>query len=353
MAIILGVEALPGALYALTGASLFAQLAAQMHHTPWHGFSAYDLVFPLFLFVAGVSLGLRPLSLSGRPWDQRREHYARALRRLGLLLVLGVIYNHGWGTGMPAEPESVRYASVLGRIGIAGFAASLLAWHCRLSTQLWVALGVLVGYWGLQTLVPVPGFGAGVLSPDGSINAWVDQRWLPGATYQNRAYDPEGLLSQLPAVLNALAGVWAGRWLRYCQRMPRRLSVLVLAGVLALILGWLWHRVYPVNKELWTGSFVLVTVGWSALALALFHGLIEGLGWRRWALPFVVVGMNALPIYLASSLVDWRFTANSLVGGWSRVLPETGHELVVVCALLAVQWLILAFLYRRRVFIRI
>lgn len=210
---ILGGEKLFIALFALTGWSFWQLADAEMHHSEWHGFTFYDLIFPLFIFLSGVALGLSPKRLDKLAPAERNPIYRHAVKRLFLLLALGVLYNHGWGTGIPAHSDEVRYASVLGRIAFAWFFAALLVWHTSLRTQIATALAILFGYAAIQLWLPVPGGQAGVLTPSGSINAWVDTHFLPGITYQHRPYDPEGILSTLPAIVNALMGVFVGRFI--------------------------------------------------------------------------------------------------------------------------------------------
>jgi len=191
---ILGAEGIFAALFTLTGFAFFNSAAQQMLHTPWHGFTAYDLIFPLFIFLSGVSLGIAGKPLSSYPIEQRQLKLKHAVKRLFLLLGLGVIYNHGWGTGMPALIEEVRFASVLGRIGIAWFVAALLVWFVSIRSQYLIAVGLLLAYWFLLAVVEISGFGAGNYTSTGALNVWFDQTLLPGTTYRSLPLDPEGLL---------------------------------------------------------------------------------------------------------------------------------------------------------------
>ncbi|MGL5395916.1 MAG: transmembrane glucosamine N-acetyltransferase NagX [Shewanella sp.] len=352
---ILGGEALFGALLIFTGWAGWQWGDTQMHHSEWHGFRLYDLIFPLFIFLSGVALGLSPKRLDKLPMHERLPVYRHGVKRLFLLLLLGILYNHGWGTGAPADPDQIRYASVLGRIAFAWFFAALLVWHTSLRTQVLVALGILVGYGAMQLWLPFPGGQAGVLSPTVSINAYVDSLLLPGVSYQGRTPDPEGVLSTLPAVVNALAGVFVGHFI--VKSHPKgewaKVGLLGAVGGVCLALGWLLDAVIPVNKELWTSSFVLVTTGRSMLLLALFYAFVDVLKWQKLAFIFVVIGTNAIIIYLASSLVDWKYIALSVFGGVIAVLPEYAQPLGAVVSLLTVQWLVLYWMYRRNIFVRI
>lgn len=352
---ILGGEALFGSLLILTGWAGWQWGDEQMHHSQWHGFRFYDLIFPLFIFLSGVALGLSPKRLDKLPMKDRLPVYRHGIKRLFLLLLLGILYNHGWGTGAPADPEKIRYASVLGRIAFAWFFAALLVWHTSLRTQVIVALGILLGYGAVQLWLPFAGGQAGVLSPTQSINAYIDLILLPGVSYQGRTPDPEGLLSTIPAIVNALAGVFVGHFIvkSHPQGEWAKVGLLAAAGGACLALGWLLDGVIPVNKELWTSSFVLVTSGWSMILLAAFYALVDVLKWQKAAFCFVVIGTNAIIIYLASSLVDWKYIAQSVFGGLVMVLPESAQALAAVISLLAVQWLVLYWMYRRNIFVRI
>jgi predicted acyltransferase len=345
---IIGGEGLFAPLAALTGWQIWRYGEQQVQHTPWNGFTFYDLIFPLFIFLSGVTLGLSPKYLPDLPWTDRRKHYLRAVRRLVLLVLLGIVYNHAWGRGIPMHPGQIRFASVLGRIGVAWFVAAMLAWHIRSWKKITViAAGILLGYWAVVA-------GLGNQTPEGSIHAWIDQHFLPGIRYQNRPYDPEGLLSNATAVVNALLGYLAGRWLRRDDLNGWvKSGMLLLAGAALLGAGWLWNPLFPVNKEIWTSSFVLVTCGWGAMLLAVFYAIIDVGGLRRPAWPLAVIGANAIVVYLASSLIDWEHTASGLFGGLIGAAPGPWQDLLGVLALLLVQWVPLAWLYHRRIHIRV
>ncbi len=356
---ILGGEALFIGLFAWTGWQGWKLADAQMHHSVWHGFTFYDLIFPLFIFLSGVALGLSPKRLDKLPFKSRLPIYQHAVKRLVLLVFLGILYNHGWGAGVPFALDEIRYASVLGRIAFAWFFAAILVWHTCLRTQIIVAIAILVIYSFIQLFIPVPNGVAGDLSfhsaGAGSINAYIDGLLLPGITYQGRALDPEGILSTIPAVVNALLGVFTGHFIAksYSKGEWAKVGILLLAGLVSLGLGWLSNGVIPVNKELWTSSFVLVTTGWSLILLSLFYGLIDVLKWQRLAFVFSVIGCNAIIIYLSTSLVKWDYISQSLFGGLIRALPEPMQLLAGTVGLLAVQWLFLLWMYKRGIFVKV
>lgn len=343
-----GAQGIFAPLAALTGWEAFRTAEGQMEHVKWSGFAFYDLIFPLFVFLSGVTLGLSPKYLPDLAWAERRKYYLRAVRRLLLLILLGVLYNHGGGRGVPADLSKIRYASVLGRIGIAWFAAAMIVWHVKSwKTVAVVCASVLLGYWAVVA-------GLGDMTPTGCIHAWVDQHFLPGVRHANKPYDPEGLLSDATAVVNALLGYLAGRWLM-AERLNgwAKTGVLLAAGAVSLGVGWLWNLAFPVNKELWTSSFVLVTCGWGAMLLAVFYVVIDvaRLRWLGW--PLAVIGANSIIIYFAASIVKWDYTVSSLFGRLFQATAEPWRDLFNVLAYLLVQWIPLAWMYRRKIHVRI
>lgn len=348
---ILGGEGIVHALLALTGWAWVAAVSSQLKHVAWHGFQAYDLIFPLFLFLAGVST---PFSLRHRLGAADRKATVAKIVRRGLLLVLlGVIYNNGlqW-----KGVDQMRFCSVLGRIGLAGmFAQLIFVYNAHRLRRLWWWLGgLLVGYYVVMTTAAAPGFAAGDLSVEGNFASHVDRLLVPGKLHRT-IHDPEGLFSTIPAIATALLGIFAGLWLQKPNeevapwRKARRLA---LGGLLCLALGGLWDYAFPINKNLWTSSFVLWAGGWSFLLLAAFYALVDVLGWRRFGFAFAVIGMNSVLIYLAGKFISFGFTTNALFGGLAKALPA-GQELVLAVGFVAVEWLFLWFLQKHKVFLKV
>jgi len=299
----------------------FVWLSDQLHHTVWDGFTFYDMIFPLFLFIAGVSL---PFSMP-LPVTDKKRRYKTMLRRTLTLIVLGLVVNGilKWNGYL-----HIRFASVLGRIGIAWFLAALIYMNCSLRGQIIWFAGLLLGYWALMMWVPVPGYGAGVLTMQGSLESYIDRLLLPGRLHDT-VHDPEGILSTLPAIGTALLGIFTGRLLRLEHKdwpMIKKGAALFLAGLVLLGAGLLWGQVFPINKRLWSSSFVLYAGGWSLLLLSVFYLVIDVAGLKRWAFPFVVIGVNSIAIYLASEgLIDFAHTADYLFGGLIRLTPTAGQ----------------------------
>jgi predicted acyltransferase len=287
------------ALAALTGWSFFTWAGGQMEHVEWEGFRFYDMIFPLFLFIAGVSMPFSILKRKKRG-ESMKSIYFHMFKRLFLLILLGAIYN---GL-LRFDFENQRYASVLARIGIAWFFAAIIVLNTSVRGQIIWFAGILLSYWAIMKLIPVPGFGAGVLTPEGNLAAFIDQKLLPGKFCCYTFGDNEGILSNLPAISTALLGALTGHLLiSNDKRLSgfRKAMLILVAGIVSLALGKLWGLNFPIIKNIWTSSYVLYAGGWSLILLALFYLIIDVWGFRKWAFPFVVIGLNSITIYMLNS----------------------------------------------------
>jgi predicted acyltransferase len=260
--------------------------------------------------------------------------------------------------------DGLRIMGVLQRIGVVYLLAAPAFLFLGRSARGWLVVAILVVYWGLLTLIPVPGYGAGDLSPEGNLGAYLDRRIL-GDRLWRAMWDPEGLLSTLPAVATTLLGVFTGEWLR--ERLPPLVKVwgLLTAGVLGAGSGLAWGRFFPINKGLWTSSYVVFTGGAALLLLGIFYWVMDVMKWRAWARPLVVYGMNAIAVFVASGLVakqmgltrvgsseipvkTWIY--ENLFASWAGPLNGSlFFAISYVLLWLALMWV----LYRRRIFIKI
>lgn len=326
-------------------------LAEQMEHVPWEGFHFEDLIFPLFVFISGASLVFsvsRQVERVGRVATTRR-----ILVRTLILFVLGVLYSGGIARGF----DNVRWLGVLQRIAIAYCGAGLLFVWFKPRVLVGVCIAILLGYWALLALVPVPEFGAANFQEGKNLPNYLDRMYLPGKRYDGD-HDPEGLLSNLPAIATCLLGVFSGLLLRNSSPTAQRKTVLLVVGGLVLLAtGWLWSGWFPVIKKLWTSSYVLVAGGWSAILLGLFYYVIEALGWRRGFLPFVWIGMNPITIYLLANVINFGQIAQRFVGGdIKNSLNTTVHagvgDLFVALVAAGLVFVVAGFLYRRKIFLR-
>ncbi len=326
-------------------------LDIQTEHVPWNGFHFYDMIFPLFLFIAGVTF---PFSLHKRRSNgQTQGRIYRHIIGRGLILVfLGIVYNGLFRFDF----GDLRYASVLGRIGLGWMFAALIAMNAGVRWQAVWCILILLGYWAILVLIPVPGYGAGNLTMEGSIVGYVDRLLLPGRLYRG-IHDPEGILSTIPAVSTALLGMLTGRLLQFKNNIVpagRKLWIMTVAGALLFLLAWLWNTVLPINKNLWTSSFVLITAGLSLLFLSVFYLIIDIWQIRFWAFPFVVIGLNPITIYLAQAgMISFMATAQYFFGGLIRFAPESHQPFWSALAYFIVSWLFLYFLYRKKIFLKV
>ncbi|GAB3163078.1 acyltransferase family protein [Telluribacter humicola] len=348
---ITGGSKLVHALAAATGLGWLQTMEAQLHHPDWNGFHAYDLIFPLFIFMAGVST---PFSVGSRldKGTSRSQLTRKAIQRGLILVLLGIIYNNGI---LHTELADMRFPSVLGRIGLAGmFAQIIYIYSPRRLLYLWLGL-LLLGYWAFVALFPVPGCGAGLLTMECNPASYVDRLVLPGRLHLT-IHDPEGLISTIPAVATGLFGILAGQLLRTSDQAfspIRKILTMVLFGIAGLVLALAWNPVFPINKNIWTSSFVLLTAGLSSLLLALFYWIIDVQGYRQWTFFFLVIGMNSIVIYLSKKFFDFTYTANALFGGLLSQFPESVQLVGGVVAFIMVQWIFMLILYRNKLFLKV
>jgi predicted acyltransferase len=258
-------------------------------HAPWHGWTPTDLIFPFFLFMVGMSINF-----------SRKASGREALRRSAVLFGLGVF--------MAAYPffdlTTVRIPGVLQRIALCYLATWWLRRALGTAGQAATAAALLVGYWALMTLVPVPRGLAPNLQPETNLGAWLDRLLLEGHLWkQSKTWDPEGLLSTLPAIATTLLGLLAGEWLKG-ERPPRaKAAGLLGAGAALTLAGVAWGESFPINKNLWTSSYVLLSGGLASCGFGLCYLVADVYGWRRWTWPFVIYGTNAIVVFVASGLL--------------------------------------------------
>jgi predicted acyltransferase len=345
---IVGGDAFVGALRKLSDGPVMQGLAGQLDHVAWAGFHFEDLIFPMFVFIVGVSLVFsltRTIEQEGR-----KGAVKRIMRRAAFLYLLGIFYYGGFGTPF----SEIRLLGVLQRIALAYlFAGLIFCFFQRRGRIIWCA-GLLIGYWLLMTFVPVPGGTAGNFAEGQNLANWVDKNYLPLRKWDGD-HDPEGLLSTLPAIATCLLGLFAGMLLRDSKRTDwNKVGHLAVAGVALVALGWLWNFQFPVIKKIWTSSFVLVAAGYSSMLLALFYLVVDVWKHRKWAQPFVWIGMNPITIYLISNLVDVGQIAQRFAGGdLNKLYLGRGGDLAVALVEVAITFGICGFLYQRKIFLRL
>jgi predicted acyltransferase len=330
-----------------------------LEHAAWNGWTPTDLIFPFFLFIVGVSITL----------SKKSSGWGSILRRAALIVGLGLFL-----AGYPRfNLHRWRIPGVLQRIGVCYLiAASIYRLtgsdrRRQAAAIVWIAAFLTVGYWAVMMLVPVPGGAAGDLSPEGNLGAWIDRALMERHLWRAK-WDPEGLLSTIPAIATTLFGVLAGLCLRGGWSESRKAGVLTAAGAAALVIGLVWNVVFPINKNLWTSSYVLFTAGFAALLLAVCYWIIDVKGWRRWTTPFVILGVNAITLFVASALLVKtlaliRVTASDgrsiAVSAWAYqhwlapIAAPKNASLLYSIANLVVLFGLLWWMYRRRIFLRV
>jgi predicted acyltransferase len=269
-----------------------------LRHANWHGWTPTDVIFPFFVYIVGVAI---PLALGPRlERGERSAVLRKVIRRSIVIFGLGLILNgfpwYDWAT--------IRIPGVLQRIAACYLVAAVIYLFTSTRAQAVITAVLLVGYWLVMALVPVPGYGAGDLSPAGNLAAYIDRAVLGPHIWQYaKVYDPEGILSTVPAIATALLGVLTGTGLRGGRSTDVVAGRLTIAGIAGIVAGELWGFWFPINKSLWTSSYVVLTAGLALIALALCYWLVEVRAYRRWAIPFAVLGVNALVLFFLSTLV--------------------------------------------------
>ena len=356
---IVGGEALFYALSKLDGvrSEILNTLIIQLQHVSWEGFRFYDLIFPSFVFIVGASIAfsLGKLQTSG----SRRAAVRRVILRGLLLWLIGIIYYGGISNGLydPETNRGVRLLGVLQRIGICYLVAGLLFIYLPVRGLVMAFLVLLAGYWALLSFVAVPGQEMVSFEAGRNITNWFDSKYLPFAKWSG-TYDPEGILSTLPSIATCLLGVFVGLLLKN-KKLTRGKRVLIFFGVgfIFVLCGHLWGGYHPVIKSLWTSSFVILAGGWSLILLSFFYLVIDVTNIKKWAMPFVWIGMNPIMIYLLSTVLDFNHIAKRVLGGpveeWADgILPGLGALLIAVGGIFLIFWLCQT-LYKRKVFLRI
>jgi predicted acyltransferase len=333
----------------ITKSPVLGAISEQLTHPEWHGFHFYDLIFPLFLFLAGVAT---PFSV-GKELEKgksKNQLLYRVIKRGLILVLLGIVYNNHLELKPIAE---IRFGSVLGRIGLAYMFANIIYLYTTQRGQIIWFCSILIGYWLMFLFGSAPGFERGDLTMEGNIASYIDRSIMPGKLYLT-IHDPEGLVSTIPAIATGLLGIFAGNLLKDTSLAPTQKSVrLAIIGVVFIVLGQLWNLVFPINKNLWTSSFVLHVGGLSLLLLALFFYVIDVRGIKRWAFFFSVIGMNSILIYMSGGFIRWGYTTEAFFKWFIDLVGEPYNVLMFAILLVLVKWLFLYFLYRKNVFLRV
>lgn len=332
----------------------------QFHHSEWNGWTLTDTVFPSFLWIVGVAI---TLSLGSRIQKgvPRKSLYEQIFRRSVILYVLGLIVYVA-----PAfNPHTQRLMGVLQRIAICYLIASVIYLTTSIRGQLLWIVGLLASYWMMMTLIPVPGFGAGNLSVEGNFAHYIDRIVLGHHNYlSTQTWDPEGIISTIPAIATALLGIMAGHILRLKRPLSEKVAWLFCAGNCLIVIALVCDIWLPINKKLWTSSFALFMAGLDFVIFAGFLWLMDGCGWKRWARPMVIMGMNAIAVYMLSELLaeligEWHLTSGVSIKHWifqtifAPLASPSIAALLYALAYTALMYVFAYFLYRKKWFFRV
>jgi len=345
---IIGADEVIRAVAANTHSRILAGLADQFEHVPWAGFHFYDLIFPLFLFMIGVSI---PYSFTKRQQrgDSKRKIYAHVLTRVAILIFMGMMVNGRILTYDPSRLEATY--SVLQVLALGYLVASLIVLNMNLRWQIATTAAMLIVYWALMDFVPIQGHVVGVYKPGANFGDWLNDLIL--GRFQG-IWRFGWILQILTNGCTAMLGVFAGLLLRSEKSARQKLLWLTWLGVGCLAAGLVWSMWFPIIKDRWTSTFVLFAGGWSYLLLALFYFIIDFRGYRKWAFGFTVIGTNAIVAYMGANLFGHAFRLmaevfigglKQYIGGWYPALASLGE--------LATIWLLLYWLYRNRTFIKV
>ncbi len=332
-------------------------------HAKWHGATPTDWVFPFFLFIVGVSIALA-LGRRKAEGADKSAIVRKILRRSALIFSIGLLLHL-----FPYfRFSSLRIPGVLQRIALVYLAASLIFLYFKPRTQFWIAVGLLLGYWGLMTLVPVPGGHPPNLDPETNLGAWLDRLLLSGHLWsQSLTWDPEGLLSTMPAVATGISGVLSGIWLRNAERTDfEKVAGLMTVGLILLGVAYVWDTMFPINKALWTSSYVCYSSGLAMLIFGAIYYVVDLKGYQKGIQPFVVYGMNALFVYTMSGLVAKTLFlikfGEEKVSAWSTLYQSLyvpvfsnpkNASLAFALTHVLFFWLLAYILYRNKIFIKV
>lgn len=338
-----------------------------LEHAEWHGWTPTDLIFPFFLFIVGVAMTFSFAKRLARG-DKPATLFRHVIERTVILFVLGLILAFFPKCVIPEfDLSKLRIPGVLQRIAVCYFVASIIVIRCGVKGRAFWAVFLIVIYWLLMKLVPVPGYGAGNLAQDANLVGYIDRKLLPGSLWLGN-FDPEGLLSTLPAIATTLLGVLTGNLLHSSKSHLEKTVIMFVMANVGLVVGIIWHIWFPINKNLWTSSYVVFTAGMALHFLAMCYWIIEVQGYRKWAAPFAVYGTNAIFLFVASAfMAKFLFLIKATMADGSKVALKTyiyknffaswagdlNGSLFFAISYIILWLLILTPLYRNRIFIKI
>jgi len=328
-----------------------------LEHAEWNGLTPTDLIFPFFIFIVGVSIVLaytKRLNAGIPKGPMYRKILIRSLKIFAVGILLWLFPRFSF--------ESVRIAGVLQRIAIVFLVSALLFLNTKWKTQAIIAAALLVGYWLVMVLIPTPGYGEVMLEPGANIAAWIDSKFLPGYMWQ-KTWDPEGILSTLPAIATGITGMLAGHLIISKMEQERKLVYLFTLSFFAFVAGFFWGYIFPLNKNIWTSSFVMVTSGLAGVTLAASIFVVDILGRTRFTKPGIIFGSNAIAVYVLADVwrlpfYSWEIRGDSLNVHWMNMFEHLGWSMKFGSFTYAMLFIGFNFipawiLYKKKIFIKL
>lgn len=347
---IMGAEEIFKFLYKATGSPFWGFISNQLEHPQWNGFTFNDLIFPLFLFMAGVAT---PYSL-GKELEKgksREQLLQKVIKRGLILVILGIIYNNG----LEFKPlEEIRFGSVLGRIGLGYMFANIIFLYTQkqLTQFIWFA-GIIILYYLALKFNAAPGFMAGDLTEAGNFASYIDRTWMPGRLHRG-IHDPEGIFSTIPAISTGLLGILTGNFLKNDPSDGTAKSKkMAILGVIFIVIALIWNVDFPINKNLWSSSFVMLVGGISLILLSIFYYIIDVKGYQKWAFFFRIIGMNSILIYLSGKIIDWEYATDGMFHWLGQLIGDPFNAVALAICYTGIKWSFLYVLYKKNIFLRV
>lgn len=351
----------------------WSDIYPQLRHAAWDGWTFTDFIFPFFLWIVGVAM---TLSFAKRVEQgaNKRQLLLHVLRRAAIIFGLGLFlagFPFGLLWGHQFSWAAIRIPGVLQRIAICYLIASALFLWTTWRGQLGWIIGLLVSYWLMVKLIPVPGFGAGVWQPEGSLCWWVDANVLAGHTWRGApapGFDPEGIVSTIPAIATTLFGVMMGHWLRVKRSVEEKTVWMFVAGEFLMLLGAILDMWLPINKNLWSSSYSIFMAGWASVIFAMFYWLIDVKGYKKWSLPFTIYGMNAITVFVLAGVVGRSMSLIKVAQDDGTMLSLQRHiylhwfapfaspmnaSLLYALCFIGVMFLVVWFMWRMKWFVKV
>ncbi len=326
----------------------WTKLATQFDHPYWNGFTFWDLIFPLFMFLSGIS-SVFSIDNQLKKGSSRNQILARVIKRGVILILLGIFNNNGLNISPLAD---IRFPSVLGKIGLSYIFANIIYLYAKEKAQIIWFWSLLIGYWCLLKFTSAPGFPMGDLTEAGNFMSYFDRTFLPGKLSRG-IHDTCGLLCTITGIATTLSGILTGNFLKKENLSPAgKAGRFAMAGVIAMAMALIWNFNFPINKNLWSSPFVLLTTGLSLLLFALFYFLIDVKGYNKWTFFFRVIGMNSIFIYISPKIIHYGYFSSGLFG-WVSDLFGIYQPAVSLLFVIITEWLVLYFMYRKNIFIRV